>query len=282
MMNGVLPGTAVLHSTFGIRSLYLEVFKLVKGRFRCVVTVSLFGTVFTGLFELTREGMAEQHMILTSEQAISRSNQLTGLGTLSTANPVTRRHRIEQSKTPFLWRQIVGREAWWIEYDNLSLRLKAAVPGFGDPYRRHFTVILDANTAQCLGVSSTSQAEDPEMRPEPPAEVAETQLRGEKEIYSGLPPQDPKLTFLEALETILSKGVGSPFLAKEIDGVHVMESKMASDFRPVWVISLRGLPPRAVHRAGVFVPIWQRNHMRNVVDALSGTVLFATNSPQPQ
>ena len=167
-----------------------------------------------------------------------------------------------------------------MQFNRVSLQLKNVSPGFTDPYLRTLTVWLDADTAQCLGIFVTSPAEDPEMRPEPPAETAEVQLLAEKEVYRGIPPEDPKVTFLGALESILSMGVSSPFFAKEMDGVYVMESKLGSVLRPVWVVSLRGLPPRPVHRPGVFVPVWQRNHMRNVVDALTGSVLFANNSPQ--
>jgi hypothetical protein len=82
---------------------------------------------------------------------------------------------------------------------------------------------------------------------------------------------------------VLSHGIGSPFLAKEIHGVYVMHSRMGSTPRPVWAITLRGLPPMAARGSyGDTIPVWQRNHMRNVLDARSGEVLFATNSPQPE
>lgn len=219
--------------------------------------------------------------ISNSEQAIERAIKLTGLGQLTREPPVARRAKIERSNTPFLWRALIGREVWHVDFDKVSLRLKTAAPGFKDPYERHFTVVLDADTAQCLNISSSAGVPDPDMLPEPPADAAEAQLRGEQEIYHSIPAEEPKITFLEALENILAKGIGSPFLAKEIDGLYVMESKLGSELRPAWIITMRGLPPRPVHRAGVYVPEWQRNHMRDVVDARSGTVLFATNSPQP-
>jgi hypothetical protein len=61
-----------------------------------------------------------------------------------------------------------------------------------------------------------------------------------------------------------------------------MQSRRGSPRLPAWVVTLRGLPPLEAHGAGgAAVPIWQRNHMRNVVDAIMGRVLFATNTPQP-
>ena len=120
------------------------------------------------------------------------------------------------------------------------------------------------------------------MRPLPSGEAGEAQLRGQQEIYLGLPTTEPRIKFLDALDLILSKGVGSPFLAKEIHGVYVLDSRMKSPARAVWAITLRGLPPIPVDGPhGDTVPAWQRNHMRNVLDDATGEVLFATNSPQP-
>ncbi len=62
-----------------------------------------------------------------------------------------------------------------------------------------------------------------------------------------------------------------------------MDSKMDSAPRAVWAITLRGLPPIPAHGFGAeSVPVWQRNHMRNVVDAVTGQFLFATNIPTPE
>jgi len=70
-----------------------------------------------------------------------------------------------------------------------------------------------------------------------------------------------------------------------------MESEgWAQQPHPVWAITLRGIPPRplkgkplAFHHIpdDELIPVWVRNHIRNVVDAVTGQVLFATDCPQP-
>ncbi len=220
---------------------------------------------------------------LTNEdEAIERALELTGFDELSDVKTSAERVTIRQDDTPFLWRTIVGRLAWRVKIEQVSLQLPSATPGFKDEYQRTFQVQLDANTGTLLGITSKYDGKAPDMRPAPSAQVAEDQLRPEEEMYHQLPDVDPKLRLLDALDVVLAKGIGSPFVAKEIHAVYVMHSRMGSDQRAVWAITLRGLPPMQAH--GPYadsVPAWQRNHMRNVIDAMTGESLFATNSPQP-
>jgi hypothetical protein len=82
---------------------------------------------------------------------------------------------------------------------------------------------------------------------------------------------------------VLNKGIGSPFMAKEIYRNYVVQSRGASPRRAVWVVTLRGLPPIPSHGPqGDSIPVWQRNYMRNVVDDETGVNLFATNGPHPE
>jgi hypothetical protein len=229
-----------------------------------------------------RTDMPNRHPISTADQAIAQASRLTGLQTLTdkiTAHPVT----ISDERTPYIWKEYNGRQGWHVEMAEVALRFKSALPSATDRYQRKFVVLLDAGTGHLVSVVSHYDGKDPDLRDQPSGAAAEMQLGAEDEIYYGLPDQAPRLTFLQALETVLNKGIGSPFLAKEIYGNYVLHSRAGSPQRRVWVITLRGLPPipaRGEH--GNSVPAWQRNHMRNVVDDETGTNLFATNSPQPE
>lgn len=226
--------------------------------------------------------MSEHHVIVNEEDAISRAGRLTALETLTgkiTAQQIT----VTDDRTPFLWRQFVGQSAWQVDYVDASLKFETSMPGFVDHYKRRFTVLIDASTGQLISIVSKFNGQDTDLREQPSAKIAEDQLRDEEEIYYGLPADDPQLTFLQALEVVLNKGIGSPFLAKEIYANYVLHSRGGSPQRAVWVVTLRGLPPFAAHGPhGDEVPVWQRNHMRNVVDDETATNLFATNSPQPE
>lgn len=229
-----------------------------------------------------RSAMVQPPGIGSAAEATTQAVRLTHLDSAS-RKTTARRVTVATADTPFLWRQLIGKAAWRVDFEDASLKLRSAVPGFPDAYRRTFTVLLDESSGQLLGVASPFDGHDPDLRPLPSGDVAERQLRSEQEVYHGLPAHAPKLSFVEALDRVLTGGIGSPFLAKEIHAVYVLHSRMGSPPRPVWVITLRGLPPMTVRGPDAgSIPVWQRNHMRNVVDAETGDVLFATNSPQPE
>jgi hypothetical protein len=173
---------------------------------------------------------------------------------------------------------------WDVRVSGVSLRLPSASPGQRDEFRRDFNIRLAGS--RLLDIRSTWHGEDPHLLPRASASHAETQLRANAEKYTGLPGNAPGVDFLQALDKVLSEGSGSPLLAKEIDGLYVMHARRAEQAIPVWVVELRGLPPFPVRGpAGAHgdaqVPVWLRNHMRNILDARTGRVLFANNAPQP-
>jgi hypothetical protein len=226
--------------------------------------------------------MSDQHAIINETDAVKQAVRLTALDAL-TDKISARRVIVQDERTPFLWRQYTGQSVWKVEFADAVLEFKSAVPNYMDSYKRKFVVLLDEQTGQLISIVSKFDGKDPDLREQPSGSNAEAQLKAEDEIYKGLPEEAPRLTFLDALEVVLNKGMGSPFLAKEIYANYVLHSRGGSPLRAVWVITLRGLPPlpaRGPH--GDDVPFWQRNHMRNVVDDKTGVNLFATNSPQPE
>jgi hypothetical protein len=231
-----------------------------------------------------RDAMSELHKIPDEAAAIEEAKRRTGLG--DPARKVSaERVLVSATDAPFVAAKIIGRRAFRVTFEDIRLKLPSSIPGFPDRYRRRFVVLLDEETAQVLGIENPYEGQDPDLLPPPSSASAEAQIRGTDEVYTGLPDEPPKVTFLGALDAVLSKGVGSPFEAKSIQGLYVMHSRMGSPPRAVWVVTLWGLPPletgapRGPRAAPV--PAWQRNHMRNVVDATTGQVLFATTVPQP-
>ena len=220
--------------------------------------------------------------IATAEEAVSRANAFTRLDTVS-GPPTATLVKVTEDVTPFLRERNAGKAAWRVEYPKSSLKFASAAADLTDRFRRRFAVMLEAASGRLLFVTSTYEGRpDPDIRPMPSSSAGAKQLSNEGEVYHGYPDGDPQIDFLAALERILDTGIGSPFLAKEIHGAYVLHSHMGSKPKPVWAITLRGLPPFPAHGPhGARVPVWQRTHMRNVVDAVTGQVLFATNSPQP-
>jgi hypothetical protein len=197
---------------------------------------------------------------------------------------------VAEDNTPFLSDQIVGRTIWKVVVESGRLQLESALPGFEDAFERVFDVLVDPENGIILKIVSRWPDGIPEIAPEPPSWSAEEQMRRSGlEVYHGFPAEKPKISFLEALDIVLTQGTGSPLVAKQISAHYVIQSKMGREARPVWAINLRGIPPLEVgggpgmaeetrRRA---VPVEARNHIRNIVDARSGKWLSASTSPQP-
>jgi hypothetical protein len=238
----------------------------------------------------TSTGFAEEvKRDLTKQRGVEAYvDELTGFGTLEGITKSFTRVDVNDDNTPFLHRQINGRKnIWRAEFKNVRLKLKSTVRGFKDRYVRTFEVLIDPNTGHLLRIKSSCDVNDPDMLPEPPACHAEKQIKKHGEIYHGFPNEPPKANLLDALDGV---GIGSPLLAKEIHAVYVLHSSASRKHRRVWVVTLRGIPYRPLK--GVppefahipdeeIAPIWQRNRIRNVVDAVTGKPLFATTCPQP-
>jgi hypothetical protein len=216
--------------------------------------------------------------------AVERAIALTGLNIVS-GQVSAQLATINDTNTPFLAAQLKNRAGWCVEFDAASFtgKLKSSQAGYRDPFeaQRKFVVSIDSKTGQLLSIKSQFKGEDGGLEPEPDTKTAESQLKAGGEVYSGFPTVDPKITFLEAVDAVLAQGIGSPFVAKEVNGLYVMDSRVGSPPRPVWIITLRGLPPRPSHwskeNANTQV---QSTTMRNVVDAKTGKCLFATNFPR--
>ncbi len=223
--------------------------------------------------------VVEDRKIENEMEAVAVAREVTGFAAVPGMLPLARRFTVERDDTPFVWRELIGAAAWRVEFADVRLDIKAAAEGVKDKFRRTFVVLLLEETGRVWSVRSIWPEPVPELKPEPPPDVAEAQMRPEKDLYVGLPDANPRINFLDALGIVLNNGVGSPFQAKEIDAVYVMESERSSVPRPVWAITLRGIPPLPVSDPSI--PVWQRNRMRNVVNVTTGKLLFATNSPQP-
>ena len=181
-------------------------------------------------------------------------NELTGFDKLISRSKLYRRVDVNDRTTPFLQAQINGKKDMWsVKIKDVRLQFESAKPKYQDKYLRTFEVLIDPNTGHLLTITSTCDINDPNMLPEPPANVAEAILRKGKEIYHDFPIEPPHVSFIDALSALHAQGVGSPFVAKEIYAVYVMHSrrpgtKWGWNPRPVWVITLRGLPYRPGRR----------------------------------
>jgi hypothetical protein len=213
------------------------------------------------------------------EQARAAAMTLTGITAVPTITPGLP----GAERTPFIAQQIVGLgPVWQVAWQGIRLSLPSAA-GAADQHTRNVIVRIAQGTGQFLGGILRAEGDlPPGVRPTPEGEEAQQQLRQLGESYEGLPRMPPRQSLMQALDAILSRGVGNPLQAREIQVLYVLHTQRGRAPIPAWVITLNGIPP-IPHKGppGARVPVWQRNHIRNVVDANTGTPLFATTVPQP-
>lgn len=182
--------------------------------------------------------------------------------------------------TPFLTKRFRAGNIWRIVIQNYRISLPAVRPEARDRYTRTVDVCLDANTGGVLKIVTRWPDGVPEIPPEPPAAVVESQMRrAGNERYHAFVDGPPKISFFDALEAIARAG-GDPLAAKQIKGQYVLWSKLGSEPKPVWSITLRGIPAFPAAFPGVSENA--RNHLRYIVDGLTGKWLSATSVPQPE
>jgi hypothetical protein len=221
--------------------------------------------------------------LFSEAEAIERALAFTRFDQLDAITTSAEQITGAENPVPFVGRALVGQDAWRVTVGNVQLKLPSAVPGYKDRYVRTFSILLSAPTGQLVAIRSRPVGNALPLRPEPSAESAESQLQAEEETYQALPERLPTVRLLDALDRVLADGIGSPLVAQEINAVYVIHSRLGTPPLAVWAITLRGIPPLPARGPGAeSVPVWQRNHIRNVVDAETGKVLFAKNSPQPE
>lgn len=151
--------------------------------------------------------------------------------------------------------------------------------------RMQWSVTLDATTGELIEVRLVSERINSDVVASPTGKLARDRLAAHGEKYTRLVSQPPHVSFVDALNRVEAAGFASPAEASIVEAVLVVHEWLDHPPRPVWAIVLNGLPPwPAQPPSGVTaaeVPVWQRNHLRHVVDATSGEVLFATTIPQP-
>ena len=72
----------------------------------------------------------EQSRITDESEAISLAKELTGFGELKGVVATAQRVTVERDDTPFLADQLIGISAWQVKFENVSLVLKSAIPGY--------------------------------------------------------------------------------------------------------------------------------------------------------
>jgi hypothetical protein len=219
--------------------------------------------------------------IQTEHQAIGKAREIVGLPDRSPARLSAQLVTLAEDNTPFLHHRIAGRPIWQVVIKDWRLQLKSAPAGEEDQYSRVFDVFIDPTNGHLLKAISRWPQGVPPIAPEPSARSAEDQMsRSDSETYVAFPDAPPRVDLLRALDMLREHGVAEPLAARQIVAHYVLRSTMGAKPRPVWAITLRGIPPIKTPPPGVSIDAL--NHIRVILDAETGKWLCATTTPQPE
>jgi hypothetical protein len=224
---------------------------------------------------------------MPTQRVLDCIQRVTALNTVSPVSE-TQRVALTEINIPFLASQFKDQVGIRVRLAPVKIMWGQGRARQEDRSLRHFTIYLDSEANKVLAVTCRLTERSPDVR-EASVEEAEKQLRNHGEVYVSFPEENPKFSFMDALEEVRTNGRGDPEMAQEIDAVYVMHSVAKKEPRPVWVITLRGLPPYTVRnsmredgRVSKQPPVWRRNMWRKVVDANTGKWIFGSNSPRPE
>jgi hypothetical protein len=217
--------------------------------------------------------------LTTAAEAKQAADNWTGLNTFYVdkvrADSAVKAEAVtyDEPISPFLYAELKGRSAWKVTYRNVELVLDSAT--LRADQRRYWLgeVWLDSATSQLMLVR-LRPADTPSVEFRMPTpEETEQQLANATEVYGGVPDEDPKITFMEALRLFSPY----PVLSKEVLVHYVIYSRQNETPRAAWSVYLRGGPRLPVHGA----PHLGRSR-REVFDAETGKPLSPlTNLPVP-
>lgn len=212
-------------------------------------------------------------------EAKVRACEVIGLASDEASRMAASLVRLTQDNTPFLSDALVGRDLWHIGLRDFSFQLKSVPEGYKDTKTRTADIYLDPINGRFLKLRTRWPEGERKMPPEVSAEAgAEQMLQSGRKRYHGFPTDDPEISLLDALDSILRWG-GDPFAAKQVVVHYVIWSRMGREPRPVWAVMLRGVP---VIKPLPGTPDDALAQYTYIVDAETGQLMLVTNTPRPE
>lgn len=218
-------------------------------------------------------------LIREAKAAIERAVAIVGLEELKDSQVHAALVVLKEENTPYLSEQLINRPLWRVTVKDWSVNVPALEKGLADQFRRTLDMYIDPVDGKLLKLETRWPEGEPRlMRTHPDAETTVTNMRhGGNEVYHGFPSEPPKVSFLEALDSAVERGGAQPNKARQIFGHYIIQSRGLDNRRPVWAITLWGIPPyHLLGRAETNDPVFS---VRYVVDANTGKCLFHVNTP---
>ncbi|MFZ5980202.1 MAG: hypothetical protein ACOYVF_06175 [Candidatus Zixiibacteriota bacterium] len=246
-----------------------------------VVTTLLLG-INTPAQNKDNDDSVQTKSALTSEEAVAKAIDYLGIQNLKDFNidkALTKSECVilHDSTTPFLSETINNDTVWEVVFD-IDFGLIDEELSKGMEYYKTVHTYLDKNKGTLIKIVAVEDGVSESALPIlPPADIAENGIRAVGDgQYHGIPGDVPKTSFFEAMKEVIVDYRD----AVEITALYVLFSDVRVEEKPVWDIHIYGIEhPLGAGRKNI--PLNQRNHLRNVIDAITGKGIFATGPPHP-
>lgn len=213
----------------------------------------------------------------STDDAMEKARMDLGIDGTRTRRVVAQTLIVNEDNTPFLRSQIVDRPLWHVAVEDWASGYIPEAHAGEVATTQPLEALFDPLNGHLLKVQTRWPPGIPIIAPEPNAESAVRQMSANSEAYLGWGPEPPTMSFIDALGAIARNG-RDPWSARQISGVWVLWSILGKHPKPVWVITLRGIPPVRQHDD---LSLDLLNHMRYIVDPETRTWIRATTTPQP-
>ncbi|MCP4703434.1 MAG: hypothetical protein GY865_02390 [candidate division Zixibacteria bacterium] len=183
--------------------------------------------------------------------------------------------KFEDSTTPFLGHYSSNSPVWKISAKN-SYILSKSVADYKEANLRDFDIYIDSISGKLLKIECQYGTKDLALCPILDKKSAEKQISDGGHKYLSIPDDRPKIDFYAALLACPY----DPLSAKEILGQYVYFSYGNRPPRPVWIITLVGISPiKLFGPDSDWVPEYQLNRVRQIIDAETGKVILTSTVP---
>lgn len=260
-----------------------------KSRRAVIILAGIMLLVFFVYIQFgSRDQATESHSQFISKEEqdtriLEEAKELSGLGSSGVWGTPTLISGDEVG-IPFVDKSLEGKKIWCIDVAGAALEIDSKNRARVESIPLKLTILMDHDSGQIIKIRAVPEkGSTPRHSPKASIASAERQMQETGEIYTGFPEERALVNFCDALGNIYMSGFGgNPVEASEIEAVYVMQSHLRKEPRAVWAITLHGIPPIPTFGGnGDSVPISQRDHLRNIVDAKTGEVLRSTTVPQP-
>jgi len=228
----------------------------------------------------------------TKAEALERASLFSGFhektATKSLSEDDVKLITLVDTTTPFLSKFTNCQKVWKVLYENVMLNKKPSKKNTSTNDYLNFEVFIDSATGDFVKAICRLKELDPNKDLEVSASIAEKQIGNNGYETYAVPDSPPKIDLATALLGCFT----NPLATKEILAQYVLLKENGFPFKPMWIISFRGVPPSgritfgappSLHR-DTSKPLYEwpdytKSRVREGISAITGKIRFSSSYP---